>query len=48
MTTETEGLSFGMASPQRYKLAIENAGFNHVRLRDRNAWYAALSRQEYD
>ena len=45
---ETEGLSFGMASPERYKKALENAGFYDVRLRDRNAWYADLSRREYE
>ncbi len=45
---EKEGLSFGMASPERYKKSLENAGFIRVRLRDRNAWYAALSRKEYE
>ena len=30
------------------KERLENAGFKAVRLRDRNAWYAALSRKEYE
>ena len=45
---ETEGLSFGMASPQRYQKALVNSGFRDIRLRDRNAWYAELARKEYE
>ena len=45
---EAEGLSFGMASPERYKKALEKAGFKDVRLRDRNDWYADLGRKEYE
>jgi ubiquinone/menaquinone biosynthesis C-methylase UbiE len=41
-----EGLSFSMASPARYRLAMERAGFAKVTTRDRNAWYRDLARSE--
>ncbi len=42
----SEGLSFAMASPARYRRAMEAAGFRAIEIRDRNAWYAALARKE--
>jgi phosphoethanolamine N-methyltransferase len=45
---EVEGLNFGMASPERYAKALEEAGFAAIKLRDRNAWYSDLSRNEYE
>ena len=42
----SEGLSFAMASPARYRRAMEQAGFRAIDIRDRNAWYAALARTE--
>ena len=41
-----EGLSFAMASPVRYRRAMEAAGFRDIEIRDRNAWYAATAREE--
>ena len=34
-----EDLDFGMASPTRYRTALQAAGFDHVSLRNRNRWY---------
>ena len=34
-----EGLSFGMASPGRYREAMQRAGFGNIRTENRNAWY---------
>jgi len=45
---KVEGLNFGMASPERYAKALEKAGFVGIKLRDRNAWYSDLSRNEYE
>ena len=45
---ETEGLSFEMAPPENYRAALKEAGFKDVALRDRNAWYAELARNEYE
>lgn len=41
-----EGLSFGMASPDRYRRAMEDAGFTDVVTVDRNAWYREVAREE--
>ncbi|MET4805930.1 methyltransferase domain-containing protein [Limibacillus sp. MBR-115] len=41
-----EGLSFGMASPQRYAKALESAGFVEVALSNRNAWYRSVAERE--
>jgi len=41
-----EGLSFRMASPQRYSAAMEKAGFTAVRTIDRNPWYRNVAREE--
>jgi ubiquinone/menaquinone biosynthesis C-methylase UbiE len=42
----SEGLSFAMASPERYCHAMAKAGFRAIEIRDRNAWYAARAREE--
>lgn len=36
---DAEDLGFGMASPERYRRALEAAGFVSVELVNRNAWY---------
>jgi phosphoethanolamine N-methyltransferase len=41
-----EGLSFSMASPARYVLAMQRAGFADVTAKDRNAWYREVARAE--
>ena len=41
-----EGLSFAMASPARYRRAMEQAGFRDVSIRDRNPWYREVAREE--
>lgn len=41
-----EGLDFGMASPTRYRLAMEAAGFVGVETVSRNAWYRVQAREE--
>lgn len=41
-----EALDFGMASPARYRAALEGAGFVEVRLRNRNPWYREVARRE--
>lgn len=41
-----EDLDFGMASPEKYRLALENAGFVDVQLFNRNAWYNEVAMQE--
>ncbi|MER8828645.1 methyltransferase domain-containing protein [Mesorhizobium sp. M0938] len=41
-----EGLSFAMASPARYAAAMRRAGFADVTVRDRNAWYRGVAREE--
>jgi len=41
-----EDLDFGMASPARYRAALEGAGFSDVRLVDRNPWYREEARRE--
>lgn len=43
---ELEGLSFAMASPERYRRALEGAGFRDVALRNRNPWYREVARKE--
>lgn len=45
---EAEGLSFGMASPGRYRRAMEDAGFVDVRIRDRNPWYREVAKGELE
>jgi 2-polyprenyl-3-methyl-5-hydroxy-6-metoxy-1,4-benzoquinol methylase len=41
-----EGLSFSMASPERYRTAMLRAGFEDVSVRDRNPWYREVAREE--
>lgn len=41
-----EGLSFSMASPARYRKAMELAGFTDVTVTDRNPWYREVARSE--
>lgn len=41
-----EGLSFGMASPARYRKAMAEAGFGDIRHVNRNAWYRQAARAE--
>lgn len=43
---DAEGLGFVMATPCRYRIALERAGFSDIRMTDRNAWYRDLARQE--
>ncbi|MCC6205451.1 MAG: methyltransferase domain-containing protein [Hyphomicrobiales bacterium] len=43
-----EGLSFSMASPDRYRLAMERAGFEDIVLTDRNGWYRETARGELE
>lgn len=45
---DAEGLSFGMASPARYRRALENAGFADIDIIDRNPWYREKARAELD
>lgn len=41
-----EALDFAMASPRRYREAIEAAGFADIELVNRNPWYAQVSQAE--
>ena len=41
-----EGLSFGMASPARYRAAMAAAGFQDVTTVNRNPWYRDVARGE--
>ena len=41
-----EDLDFGMASPERYRRALEGAGFVDVSLTNRNPWYRTVAREE--
>lgn len=41
-----EGLSFSMASPGRYRRAMERAGFTDIAVSDRNPWYREVARGE--
>ena len=43
---EAEGLSFSMASPARYRLAMARAGFADIAVTDRNPWYREVARAE--
>ena len=43
---ECEGLDFAMASPARYEKALKAAGFEEVRLTNRNPWYREVARDE--
>ncbi len=41
-----EGLDFGMASPERYRDAMEQAGFEDIFLVNRNDWYRKVAKRE--
>ncbi|MCB1377823.1 MAG: tRNA (adenine(22)-N(1))-methyltransferase TrmK [Alphaproteobacteria bacterium] len=41
-----EGLDFGMASPARYRAALEGAGFVDIAITNRNEWYRQQARRE--
>ena len=43
-----EGLSFTMASPARYVMAMRRAGFAEVTAKDRNSWYRDVARGELE
>jgi phosphoethanolamine N-methyltransferase len=43
-----EALDFGMASPVRYRAALEAAGFVDVELVNRNEWYREVARHELE
>lgn len=43
-----EGLSFSMASPERYRRAMLLAGFVGVSITDRNGWYRDVARGELE
>lgn len=43
-----EDLDFGMASPARYRRALEAAGFVDVELTNRNEWYRDVARDELE
>jgi len=43
-----EDLDFGMASPRRYRAALEAAGFIDVELVNRNEWYREVARHELE
>jgi len=43
-----EGLSFSMASPARYRRAMEQAGFADIAIVDRNPWYREVARGELE
>ncbi|MCV2867729.1 methyltransferase domain-containing protein [Defluviimonas sp. WL0002] len=43
---KSEGLDFGMASPARYRDAMEKAGFDRIEVKSRNSWYREVAKQE--
>lgn len=43
-----EDLDFGMASPARYRAALEAAGFVDIELVNRNEWYREVAREELE
>ncbi|MBK8293426.1 MAG: methyltransferase domain-containing protein [Solirubrobacterales bacterium] len=45
---KAEGLSFGMASADRYESALTDAGFGEVKIVDRNPWYRVEARTELE
>jgi phosphoethanolamine N-methyltransferase len=45
---DAEGLSFGMASSQRYRAALTLAGFVDVQTTSRNAWYREQAAMELE
>lgn len=45
---ESEGLDFGMASPERYRQAMAAAGFHNITITSRNAWYHQTAKTELE
>ncbi|MCX7345006.1 MAG: methyltransferase domain-containing protein, partial [Alphaproteobacteria bacterium] len=45
---KAEGLDFGMASPARYRAALQDAGFSVIAITSRNAWYRDQARREVE
>lgn len=45
---KAEGLSFGMASPERTKRAMQLAGLAKIRSVNRNAWYRKVAKAELE
>lgn len=45
---KSEDLDFGMASPEAYRQALEQAGFVDIRLRNRNEWYHEQAKRELE
>ena len=43
---DAEDLDFGMASPSRYRKALEDAGFVDIELTNRNPWYQGVAKEE--
>jgi phosphoethanolamine N-methyltransferase len=43
---KAEGLDFGMASPERYRKAMQKAGFTGIEVVNRNLWYREVARSE--
>lgn len=43
-----EGLDFGMASPQRYQAALQDAGFGNIAIASRNDWYRRTAALELE
>ena len=43
-----EGLDFGMATPARYRAAMEAAGFDSITIQSRNEWYRVQARKELE
>jgi ubiquinone/menaquinone biosynthesis C-methylase UbiE len=44
----SEGLDFGMASPARYRDAMQQAGFVGIKTSSRNAWYCETAKNEIE
>ena len=44
---QLEDLGFGMASPERYRQALQQSGFVDIELINRNHWYRELARLEH-
>ncbi|PZR00833.1 MAG: SAM-dependent methyltransferase [Cereibacter sphaeroides] len=44
----SEGLDFGMASPARYRAAMQGAGFERIETKSRGEWYAGLAQSELE
>ncbi len=42
------GMDFTMATPWETRSSLENAGFESIRVRDRNAWFADVAAREFE